>query len=298
MLEAALGQQFINGLTLGCMYALIALGYTLIFGVMRLIFFAQGDLCMVGAFAALGAVNLFDRSWPGNHWWSFLIALLAAAAAAIVVGLLAERLTVRPLRRADRTKQLIASLGVSMVLQNLCLLAVSSENLTFPKIMPEAKISLGTTSIGTVQIFVIGCSLLLMILLQWLLHNTQTGFRLRAVAENAETAELDGINITNAVRLTFVIGSILAGFAGVMMGIYDGIAKYNMGFVPGIKGFTAAILGGFGQPRGAVLGGLVLGVAETFAAGYISSTYKDVLAFAVLVLVILIRPRGLITNQA
>jgi branched-chain amino acid transport system permease protein len=148
-----------------------------------------------------------------------------------------------------------------------------------------------------VQVFIIGCSLLLMAALHWLLHHTRLGLRMRAVAENPATAELDGINSVSVVRQTFLVGSMLAGFAGVMLGSYDGIAKYSMGFVPGIKGFTAAVLGGFGQPRGAMLGGLILGVAETLAAGYVSSTYKDVMAFAVLIFVLLVRPNGLISSQ-
>jgi len=296
MIEASLGQQIVNGLTMGCMYALIALGYTLIFGVMRLIFFAQGDLCMVGAFAALGAVTSLSGSAPSNSSWLFAVALVAATASAVFVGLVSERLAIRPLLQADRTKQLIASLGVSMILQNLCLWTISTENLSFPNVLPAARLEIGTTTIGTVQIFVVGCSLFLMAVLQWFLHYTQRGLRLRAMAESPATAELDGINVTSAMRLVFIIGSVLAGITGVMIGAYDGIVKYNMGFVPGIKGFTAAILGGFGQPRGAMLGGLVLGLAETLAAGYVSSTYKDVLAFAILVSVVLVRPRGLISD--
>jgi branched-chain amino acid transport system permease protein len=280
------------------MYALIALGYTLIFGVMRLVFFAQGDLCMVGALAATGAAGWFAQPGPGGRWWALLVAVAAAAAAAAAAGLAAERLTIRPLRRADRTKQLIGSLGVSMIIQNVCMLLVSSENLPFPALLPEATLRVGTTTIGAVQVFVIGCSLLLMAALHWLLHHTRLGLRLRAVAESPSTAELDGIDSVSVVRQTFLIGSVLAGVAGVMLGSYDGVAKYSMGFVPGIKGFTAAVLGGFGQPRGAMLGGLILGVAETLAAGYVSSTYKDVLAFAILIFVLLMRPSGLISSQS
>jgi branched-chain amino acid transport system permease protein len=297
-IETDIAQQILNGLTLGCMYALIALGYTLIFGVMRLIFFAQGDLCMVGALAATWAAGWLTQTGLGGRWWALLVAVAAAGAAAAAAGVAAERLTIRPLRRADRTKQLIGSLGVSMVIQNFCMLLVSSENLTFPALLPEATLRVGTTTVGAVQIFVIGCSLLLMAALHWLLHHTRLGLRLRAVAESPSTSELDGIDSVSVIRQTFLIGSVLAGVAGVMLGSYDGVAKYNMGFVPGIKGFTAAVLGGFGQPRGAMVGGLILGVAETLAAGYVSSTYKDVFAFAILIFVLLMRPSGLISSQS
>jgi branched-chain amino acid transport system permease protein len=298
MLDSQLAQQIINGVTLGCIYALIALGYTLIFGVMRLIFFAQGDLCMVGAFAGLGAVGLVNKLGGGDHWWVLIVAIIAAIAGAVLTALVSEQLAIRPLRQAARTKQLIASLGVSMILQNLCLRMVSAENLAFPQLLPEQPIRFGTTIVAPLQLFIVGGSLLAMIALQFVLHRTTFGQRLRAVAESPATAELDGISVRNAIRMTFVIGSILAAIAGVMMGAYDGVAKYNMGFIPGIKGFTAAILGGFGSPGGAVIGGLVLGIAETMGAGYLSSSYKDIMAFALLVLILVVRPRGLISRRS
>jgi branched-chain amino acid transport system permease protein len=291
MNESAIVQQLVNGVTLGCMYALIALGYTLVFGVMRLIFFAQGELCMVGAFATLFAFRL-----SGGHLIAMVVSLLAAIIVTALIGLIAERIAVRPIRRAARTKQLIASLGVSLILQNLAMLLVSAESIPFPQLFSDAIWSVHGVILTPTHLFIICCSLLVMGGLHYLLHHTEVGLRIRAVAESAETAELDGVNIGWAVMLTFVLGSVLAGFAGVMMGTYDGVAKYNMGFLPGIKGFTAAILGGFGQPFGAVIGGILLGLAETIAAGYLSSTYKDVIAFAVLVLVLLIRPGGLISK--
>jgi len=276
------------------MYALIALGYTLIFGVMRLIFFAQGELCMVGAIAALGAVKLANGRVAGGAPVLLLIALTSAVTVSVITGVLAERLAIRPIRKAARTKQLIASLGVSMILQNLVLLRVSAESIPFPNLFPDTQWALGGSAVSSVQLFIILGSLSLMFALQWLLRTSRIGLHIRAVAESSETAELDGINVGRTITATFVIGSMLAGVAGVMMGSYDGVAKYNMGFLPGIKGFTASILGGFGQPVGAMIGGLALGLAETVAAGYISSTYKDFIAFAVLVLVILVRPSGLI----
>jgi branched-chain amino acid transport system permease protein len=275
------------------MYALIALGYTLIFGVMRLIFFAQGEICMMGAFGALGAVSLIAGHHLQSMTATLVIALMGAVLIALAAGLLAERLAMRPLRQAPRTKQLIASLGVSMVLQNIVLLWVSSENVPFPKLFPETSLSLGAVVVSPIQIFIWVGSLVLMLALEWILRQTRVGLRLRAVAESVETAELDGIRVDRTMMMTFAIGSVLAGFAGVMLASYDGVAKYNMGFLPGIKGFTAAILGGFGNPGGAMLGGLILGLAESMAAGYISSTYKDLLTFALLVLILVVRPLGL-----
>lgn len=291
-----LTQQLLNGIAIGCMYALIALGYTLIFGVMRLIFFAQGELCMVGAFTALGILHFLGWREPGGYS-VLIVALVAGVMGAVVTGVVAERLAIRPIRRAARTKQLIASVGVSMILQNVVMLKVSTENIAFPQLLPDAAWTLGTVIISPVQVFIIACSLVLMLILQWLMRHTQTGLHIRAVAESVQTAELDGINVNRTMMLTFVIGSVLAGFAGIMMGAYDGIAKYNMGFLPGIKGFTAAILGGFGQPTGSMVGGLTLGLAETLAAGYVSSAYKDLLAFAVLVLVLVVRPSGLLGKR-
>ena len=286
-------QQLINGLTLGCIYALIAMGYTLIFGVMRLIFFAQGELCMVGAFAAVLGVSVVKRYFDIPSLGLMAIALIAAVSVSALIGALSERLAIKPLRRAARTKQLIASLGVSLVLQNAVLLALGAEAFSFPQVMPDASWFVLGVRLSGVQIVIMLLSLTSMLGLHWLLKSSRIGLHIRAVSENPENAELDGINVDQSILATFIIGSMLAGFAGVMMGSYDGLAKYNMGFIPGIKGFTAAILGGFGHPFGAMIGGLVLGLSETLAAGYISSTYKDLIAFMLLVVILIVSPSGI-----
>jgi branched-chain amino acid transport system permease protein len=286
-------QQLINGFTLGCVYALIALGYTLIFGVMRLIFFAQGELCMVGAFAAVISVSLLKRYVDIPALGLLAIALLAAVSFSVLIGVLAERIAIKPLRRAARTKQLIGSLGVSLILQNAVLLGLGAQTFSFPSVLPEDSWMLLGVRVSAVQILVMLLSLLSMLGLYWFLRHSRIGLHVRAVSESSEIAELDGINVDRTILATFILGSILAGLAGVMMGSYDGVAKYNMGFLPGIKGFTAAILGGFGNPLGAMIGGLVLGLAETLAAGYISSTYKDLIAFMLLVLILIVRPTGM-----
>lgn len=293
-MESAFIQQLINGVTLGCMYVLIALGYTLIFGVMRLIFFAQGELCMVGAFASIGAASWLSGQGNISPTMTLIIALTAAVSVAVLTGVISERLAIKPIRRAARTKQLIASLGVSLILQNIVLLKVGAENFSFPHLFPEAIWTMWGAKVSPTQVFIVGCSLLLMLSLHLVLHATRIGLQLRAVSESPGTAELDGISIDRTILITFILGSVLAGFAGVMMGSYDGVAKYNMGFLPGIKGFTAAILGGIGRPVGAMIGGIVLGLAETLAAGYISSTYRDVIAFGLLILILIFRPSGLL----
>lgn len=291
-------QQLINGFTLGCVYALIALGYTLIFGVMRLIFFAQGELCMVGAFGAVIAVTALKKYFHIPALGLFAIALISAVLLATLIGILSERLAIRPLRRAARTKQLIGSLGVSLILQNVVLLALGPQTFSFPTVFPDLSWVLQGVRISAVQLLIMLLSLVSMVGLYWLLRFSRVGLHIRAVSENREIAELDGINVDRTILATFVIGSVLAGLAGVMMGSYDGVAKYNMGFIPGIKGFTAGILGGFGNPLGAMVGGIVLGLAETLAAGYISSTYKDLIAFMLLVVILVARPAGMFGTRS
>lgn len=295
MAGAEFAQHVINGLTSGSVYALIALGYTLIFGVMKLIFFAQGDLCMVGAFGAFALLTWlgpFESPLVGTS-----IAVVGAAAAAVVIGLLAERLAIRPIRSAPRTKQLIASLGVSMILQNAALLGISSQFKVFPQTLPTSVWSVGSVTITATQACILLSAILLMGGLHYVLRSTRVGLQMRAVADSPIDAELDGIDVGRTVSWTFGLGAGLAGFAGVMMGLYDGVIKYDMGFLPGIKGFTAAILGGFGSPIGAMLGGLLLGLSESMASGYISARNKDVVAFIVLVLVLIVRPSGLIGRR-
>lgn len=285
-------QQLVAGITLGCVYGLIALGYTLIFGVVRVIFFAQGELSMIGAFAALALFRAADVQGPAAL--RLPAAILVAAAGAVVVGVIAERLTVRPILEAPRTKQLVASLGVSLILQNAIMLSVSPENLAFPSLVGARSFEFLGARITAVQIFILIATAVAVVAVQTVLHGSRLGLRIRAVAANRETAKLDGISVDRVMRSVFVIGSIAAALAGVMTASYDGIVKYNMGFLPGIKGFTAAILGGFGRPAGAILGGLVLGLSESLTAGYVSSTYKDVVAFAVLVVILVVRPKGLV----
>jgi len=296
MTESAIWQQLVNGLTLGCMYALIALGYTLIFGIIRVIFFAQGELSMVGAFVALGCFSSL-LGWEGVPQTPFLlipIALIAGIIVAAVLGVLAERLALRPIRTAHRTKQLITSLGVSIVLQNIVFLTVTSESKPFPAVFPLASFEIGSVTITNLQVFIVLLAVALMIGLEAFIRHSRLGLAMRAAAESQHNAALVGIDVNQTISLTFVIGSSLAAAAGLMMAMYDGIVKYDMGFLPGIKGFTAAILGGIGNVRGGMVGGIVLGMVEALGAGLISSENRHLFAFVTLVAILTFRPSGIL----
>jgi branched-chain amino acid transport system permease protein len=292
--DGGLGAQLLVGVTLGCLYGLVALGYTLVFGTMRVIFFAQGDLCMVGAFAALGAASLLTEVPTGIR---ISLMVLAAVTAVLGVSLAAHRIAVKPFMTGVRTRQLVASLAVSLILQNFVMVTVSAGNLPFPLTVRMQAYSLFGLRVTEVQMLVIGLTGALVAGVWWILKHTAVGLQIRAVADNRQVAELDGIRVHRTDAAAFALAAVVAAIAGVMMGTYDGVAKYNMGFLPGIKGFTAAVLGGLGRPLGAPLGGLVLGVSEGLTAGYVSSSYRDVVAFAVLVTILVVRPRGILTSR-
>jgi branched-chain amino acid transport system permease protein len=287
-------QQLINGLTLGGIYALIALGYTLIFGVIRLINFAQGEMSMVGAFAALAVLGLLTPA-PGP------VPLLAAFACALVVagllGIAVERAAFRPVRMAPPLAALITSLGVSIFLQNVVMVSVGSDNKSFAAVFAPGHIGLGPARVTYLQGVILVLAVALMVGLDVLIKRTRFGRSVKATAENRELAMLVGISPKRATVLTFVLAAGLGSAAGVMYGLYYGVAKYDMGFLPGIKGFTAAILGGMGNIRGAMAGGVALGLMEALAAGYISADYKDVFAFGVLILVLVFRPQGFLGEK-
>ena len=260
------------------MYALIALGYTLIFGIIQVIFFAQGELSMVSAFIVIGISSLCSHSRILESPLIFLPIMFAATfIGTSIVGVAAERIAIRPLRNSTRTKQLLTSLGISIILQNIIFLTVSSGNIAFPPLIPLKIFTIGSFSFSSIQMFIIISSLLFMVLLDVFIKNTRLGLAMRATAESHKLARLMGINIDRTIMMTFIIGSLLASVSGVMMGLYDGVAKYDMGFTPGIKAFTAAILGGIGNVRGGMIGGLLIGLVESLGAGYISAEYKDFL---------------------
>ena len=297
-------QQLINGLTLGSVYAVVALGYTMVYGIIQLINFAHGELVMIGAMVAFTLIGVLIPT--GVH--PLLIVLIATACAIPVCMLIAyamERLAYRPLRRAPRLAPLITAIGVSIILQHLALLVWSRNNLAFPQIIKTESYHIGGATITNVQIAIMLMSVVMMAGLALLVYRTRLGTAMRATAQNAQVAGLMGIDINRMIAATFVLGAALAAVAGVMVGSYYGIAHYQMGALLGLKAFSAAVLGGIGNLPGAMLGGLLLGVVEALGAGYIGdltgdvfgSNYQDVFAFLVLISVLVFRPSGLLGER-
>jgi branched-chain amino acid transport system permease protein len=297
-------QQIINGLVLGSIYALVALGYTMVYGIMGLINFAHGEVVMIGAMVALTTIKaLLNSGLP--IFIIMLIALVAAAAVCMAVGFTIERIAYRPLRKAPKLAPLITAIGVSIVLQNLAMLVWGRNYHAFPPILPSSEIEIFGATITTLQIAIIFIAALMMTGLIILIHKTRLGRAMRATSENPAIAQLMGVNINQVISLTFIIGSALAAVAGLMVSANYSIAHYYMGFMLGLKAFTAAVLGGIGNIAGAVLGGILLGIIESLGAGYIGdltggflgSHYQDIFAFFVLIGVLIFRPSGLIGEK-
>ncbi len=288
--------QVINGLTIGGIYALIALGYTLVYGILFMINFAHGEIFMFGSFGGYAALTYFVNSgFADSHpVLSVIAAFLAAMILSSVLGMLLERIAYRPLRKAPRLAPLISAIGASIFLQNVMMLIIKARMQVYPDVIAEEYIDIGWFSISYFQIFIILGSILLMVALYLFIRKTKIGKAMRAVAENKDAASLMGIDVNRIILITFVIGSALAAVAGVMVGIYYTQINHMMGFIPGIKAFTAAVLGGIGNPVGAMLGGFFLGMAETLGVLVMPSEYKDVIAFGLLVLVLVFRPTGIL----
>ncbi|MBW1910240.1 MAG: branched-chain amino acid ABC transporter permease [Deltaproteobacteria bacterium] len=288
--------QIINGLTIGGIYALMALGYTLVYGILFMINFAHGEIFMFGSFGGFAALTYFVNSGfaDAHPGLSIIIAFLVAMIISSVLGALLERIAYRPLRNAPRLAPLISAIGASIFLQNVMMLIVKARMQVYPDIIQERFIEIGWVSISYFQIFIIVGSVLLMVALYLFIQKTKTGKAMRAVAEDREAASLMGIDVNRIIMTTFVIGSALAGAAGVMVGIYYTQINHMMGFIPGIKAFTAAVLGGIGNVAGAMLGGFFLGMAEAFGVLIMPAEYKDVIAFGLLVLVLIFRPSGIL----
>ena len=296
---AQLPQQIINGLTLGAVYALIALGYSMVYGVLQLLNFAHGDVYMVGAFIGYFVmVALLPTSGPLiAPVLIILFMMLLAMLGCGVLGVVIEQFAYRPLRNAPRIAPLISALGVSFFIQNAVQLTLTAKfrNYETEKLIPPGLgFDIGNVRLSVTRALVIVTAIVLMIVLQYLIRRTRLGKAMRAVAIDREAAAMMGVNVDQVIVFTFFIGSALAGAAGVLTGIVFTRVWHFMGFTAGLKGFTAAVLGGIGNIPGAMLGGFILGLAEAFAVGYISSTYKDIIAFVVLIIVLLLRPRGLL----
>jgi branched-chain amino acid transport system permease protein len=292
-------QQVVNGLTLGSVYALIALGYTMVYGILKLLNFAHGEVYMMGAFAGFGILTVFGGAFAVSINVVVLIGIMLATAmlGAGLLGVVIERFAYRPLRNAPRIAPLISALGVSFFLQSSALLLFGAEFRsyeTYEYIDLAKGIHWGPLNISVVRITVILTAFALMVALTLLVGRTRLGKAMRATAFDREAAAMQGIDVDRVIVATFFIGSALAGAAGVMVGLVFYKVYHLMGFIAGLKGFTAAVVGGIGSIPGAMLGGLLIGLAEAFITGYVSSTFQDVFVFSILIVLLLVRPTGLL----
>ncbi len=292
-------QYALQGLKLGSIYALIALGYTMVYGVLRLINFAHGDVFMLGAM-----LSIYFARWTklGAHpSWISLVAIMAMAMVACgLIGGVIERVAYRPLRNAPRLSLLITAIGVSLFIEYAGQLSqvFGATPQVFPSLVGNHQWTIaGKLTISTVEALVFVVAVLLMLVLHGIVHHTKLGLAMRAVSFNFQAASLMGVNVNRVISFTFVLGSALAGAAGVLYGLSYHSVDPLCGFMPGIKAFVAAVLGGIGSIPGALLGGFLLGEAETLTAGYISSTYKDAIAFVILIVVLLVKPSGLLGKR-
>ncbi|MEA2656084.1 MAG: branched-chain amino acid transport system permease protein [Chloroflexota bacterium] len=299
-------QQLINGLTLGSIYALIALGYSMVYGVLELINFAHGDVFMVGTFVILGVTDRFNLTGASLTLIVpvLLVAMIAAMALCAALGFAIEKIAYRPLRRAPRLAPLISAIGVSFFLEAWIATYVSSRDFTLPNLIPGGILLYSDVSIGYVQILMLVSSVVMMFVLQLIVRRTLLGRGMRAVAQDREAAELMGVNMDRVISFTFIIGSALAGVAALLW-MLNYSTNQTIGFIAGLKAFTAAVIGGIGNIPGAMLGGFLLGLAESFGAAYISnlscgvlsSSYQNVFAFAFLILMLVFRPSGIIRER-
>jgi branched-chain amino acid transport system permease protein len=285
-------QQLVNGLSLGAIYALIALGYTMVYGVLRLINFAHGDVYMVGAYVGYYLSRRLQGKQPSLP--SAILVMLGAMLACAVFGVLIERFAYRPVRRASRLTLLITAIGVSLFIENAAQLVFGPDPKFFPSLAPHADFIVAGVRLTSEQITVIAVSFLLMIGLRFFIQKTRTGKAMRAVSFNLDAAKLMGISTDRIIATTFAIGSSLAAAAGVLIGMQIPKIDPLMGILYGLKAFVAAVLGGIGSVPGAVLGGLLIGTSEVMVVGYLSSTYRDAIAFGILILVLILRPQGIL----
>ena len=301
-------QQILNGLVLGSMYALVALGYTMVYGVLNLINFAHGDVLMIGAMVGLSILQLLDAHFPGlPGYFQLAIAILGAIPVAILVNVLIERVAYRRLRNAPRLAPLITAIGVSILLQTFVMAMPfwGRSPLPFPQLLSSEPIMIAGAMISQTQVLLLVLAALAMVALVLLVERTKMGRAMRAVAENPRVAGLMGVDSNRVIVATFAIGAALAAVAGVMWGANYASVTFTMGVLPGLKAFCAAVLGGIGNIYGAMIGGLLLGIIEALGAGYIGeftggflgSHYQDIFAFVVLILVLTVRPSGIMGER-
>ena len=292
-------QELVNGLTTGALYSLVALGFSMVYGVLKLLNFAHGDLYMVGAYIGFFVIQWFGGPQHLTIAVPLLLVIMFVLAAALVggLGVAIERFAYRPLRDAPRIAPLITAIGVSFFLESSALLLFGAQYRVYNTadfISLSSGIQIGSVTIDSVQILVLVLGVVLMAGLQLLVNRTRLGRQMRAVAADREAAEMLGINVNFVITATFFLGSALAGVAGIMGGLLFNQVTATIGFIAGLKAFTAAVVGGIGSIPGAMLGGLFIGVAESFVTGYISSTYSNLIVFGILIVVMLLRPSGLL----
>jgi len=291
-------QQLTNGLAVGGIYALIALGYTMVYGILRLINFAHGDLFTLGSYLGLTILITFALEGKMGGLLVGGVLILMSMGLVAVVGYLLERVAYRPLRNSNRLAAVVSALGASIFFSNAIMLVYGARSQVYPAgILPDTILTIFGVEIPLMRLLMFVGAGLLMILLYWFINRTRIGTAIRAVAIDQGAAKLMGINVNSVISLVFLIGAALGAAAGVMVGLYYGEIRYDMGFSFGLKAFTAAILGGIGNIPGAMLGGILLGVIEALGAAYISIAWKDAIAFSVLILILIFRPTGLLGER-
>ena len=299
-------QQIINGLVLGSMYALVALGYTMVYGIINLINFAHGEVLMVGALTSWSIIVTMQESMPGTPGWIILVvALLISCVVAAALNFAIEKIAYRPLRNSPKLAPLITAIGMSILLQTLAMIIFKPNYKPYPALLPTAPIHVGGAVITPTQLMILGLTAVSLAVLMYVVNYTRLGRAMRATAENPRVAALMGVKPDTVISATFIIGAILATIAGVMYASNYGTVQHTMGFLPGLKAFTAAVFGGIGNLAGAVVGGILLGLIESIGSGYIGeltggllgSHYTDIFAFIVLIIVLTLRPSGLLGER-
>ncbi len=285
-------QQLINGLTVGSVYAIIALGYTMVYGILELINFAHGEIYMLGAYLGIILLGFFTALGltVQSPLLSLVLTTVLSALFCAMYGFTMEKVAYKPLRTAPRLSPLISAIGVSIFLQNYVMLTQGATDKVFPHQLGETVLTFQNVRMTVTQVMIIAVSALMMLSLRLFISKTRIGKAMRATSQDKVMAALVGINVDTIISVTFVIGAVLAAVAGVMVAVYYGLVNYTMGYIAGIKAFTAAVLGGIGSIRGAMVGGIVLGLMESMGSAYVSTEYKDAIAFVVLIVLLLIRP--------
>ncbi|AVP57160.1 branched-chain amino acid ABC transporter permease [Pulveribacter suum] len=299
-------QQIINGLVLGSMYALIALGYTMVYGIIQLINFAHGEVLMIGALTSWSCIGLMRDAMPGAPGWVILLlATIIACFVAAVLNYTIEKVAYRPLRNSPRLAPLITAIGMSLLLQTLAMIIWKPNYKPYPTLLPSTPFEVGGAVITTTQVLILSVTVIALAAMVYLVSYTRLGRAMRATAENPRVAALMGVKPDMVISATFIIGAVLAAIAGIMYASNYGTAQHTMGFLPGLKAFTAAVFGGIGNLTGAVVGGILLGLIEAIGSGYIGqltggvlgSHYTDIFAFIVLIIILTLRPSGLLGER-